>query len=78
MTGHGIGATSRGTKWMGGPADQYVRGRSAAQPGRRRLSTAAPGFAIVQGSLNLKFAHGESEELMSATGFGAQRDSYWS
>ena len=46
--------------------------------GRRRLSTAAPGFAIVRGSLNLKFAHGESEELMSATGFGAQRDSYWS
>ena len=47
-------------------------------PGQRRLSTAAPGFAIVRGSLNLKFAHGESEELMSATGYGAQRDSYWS
>ena len=46
--------------------------------GRRRLSTAAPGFAIVRGSLNLKFAHGESEELMSATGYGAQRDCYWS
>ena len=28
--------------------------------GRRRLSTAAPGFAIVRGSLNLKIAHGES------------------